>query len=125
MNEGVLDKLQEAKEKGYQNIILSSCEHQALVSQCHRLGIDTLFTSIMGVNDLIGGSKVENGLRWLEDTNIDVSECMYIGDTNADYETAAALGIQNITLVSLGHQSYERLKKLHDHTVQTFAEVII
>ena len=104
LNEGVLDKLQEAKEKGYQNIILSSCEHQALVSQCHRLGIDTLFTSI---------------------TNTDVSECMYIGDTNADFETAAALGIQNITLVSLGHQSYERLKKLHDHTVQTFAEVII
>ena len=79
----------------------------------------------MGVNDLVGGSKVENGLHWLKDTNTDVSECMYIGDTNADYETAAALGIQNITLVSLGHQSYERLKKLHDQTVQTFAEVII
>lgn len=74
LNKGVLDKLQEAKEKSYQNIILSSCEHQALVSQCHRLGIDTLFTSIMGVNDLVGGSKVENGLRWLEDTNTDVSE---------------------------------------------------
>ena len=104
-----MEKLQEAIEKGYQNIILSSCEHQALVSQCHRLGIDALFKSIMGVNDLVGGSKVDNGLRWLKDTNTDVNECMYIGDTNADYETASSLGIQDITLVSLGHQSYERL----------------
>ena len=52
-----------------------------------------------------------------------IEQSAYMGVLS--FITASSLGIQDITLVSLGHQSYERLKKLHDHTVQTFAEVII
>ena len=123
LNEGIQNKLEEAVRKGYQNVILSSCAHENLVKQCKQLNIDSYFKEIMGVDNYIGGSKVEIGRNWLQKNQIDPDECIYIGDTNADYETAKALNIEKIYLISQGHQSYERLKKLHTHTYQSILEV--
>ncbi len=125
LNVGILDKLEESLKKGYTNIILSSCEHHKLLDQCNQLKITSYFEDIMGVDNLVSGSKVEIGLRWLESHQTKPEECIYIGDTNADYITAQALGIQNLYLVSKGHQSYERLKKLHHNTVKSVKEVIL
>ncbi len=125
IHEGVINKFNEALIKGYTNIILSSCEQKKLLKQCHELQIDSYFQDIMGVDNLVSGSKVENGLRWLENNQTNGDECIYIGDTNADYLTAKALHIKQIYLVSNGHQSYERLKKLHHNTVRSIEEVLL
>lgn len=125
LNEGILDTLQEAIEKGYQNVILSSCAHDLLVKQCELLGIDQYFVEIVGVDNLIGGSKVDNGKALLKKLGVNVDECVYIGDTNADYETAAEIGVKNIYLVAQGHQSFERLQKLHPNTVHSVKEVVL
>lgn len=123
LNEGVKDKLIEALEKGYQNIILSSCEHSKLLEQCEKLHITQYFQTMIGVDNLIGGSKIENGKQWIKETNSHPKDCIFIGDTNADYETAKQLGIEQIYLVSTGHQSYQRLKKLHNNVVTTVKEI--
>lgn len=125
LNEGVLDKLQDAIQKGYQNVILSSCAHDLLVKQCKSLQIDKFFVDIVGVDNLVGGSKVENGKALLKKLDVNVDECVYIGDTNADYHTACSLNIKNIYLVAQGHQSYQRLKELHSNTVYSVKEVIL
>jgi phosphoglycolate phosphatase len=123
LNDGVLNKLLETNERGYINIVLSSCEDTKLHAQCKQLNIDQYFMDIMGVDNLVSGSKVENGRQWMIDHDTKADECVFIGDTNADYNTAIALGIKNIYLVSTGHQSYERLIKLHDHVVHTVKEI--
>lgn len=125
LNEGILDALKDSKEKGYTNIILSSCSHDKLVSQCKELGIDTYFEKIMGIDNLLGGSKVYVGKEWMESNHIDPNDCMYIGDTNADYNTASELGVTNIYLVSKGHQSYNRLKELHPNVFHSVKEIIL
>ncbi len=125
IHEGVIDKIKEAQKKGYTNIILSSCEQNKLLQQCHTLQIDSYFKDMIGVNNLVSGSKVENGLEWLQTHQTSGEECIYIGDTNADYLTAKALHVKQIYLVSNGHQSYERLKKLHQNTVKSVKEIVL
>ncbi len=125
LNEGILEKLNEAEEKGYTNIILSSCEDTKLHHQCDQLNITHYFMDIMGVNNLISGSKVNNGRMWMEQHHVQGKDCIFIGDTNADYNTAVELGITNIYLVSTGHQSFERLKKLHKNVVHTVKEITL
>lgn len=125
LNVGILDKLKESKEKGYTNVILSSCAYDILVEQCRLLGITSYFDCIMGVDNLVGGSKIGVGKQWMEDECIDPKDCLFIGDTNADYETAVALQVSDIYLISNGHQSYERLKKLHDHVYHSIREITL
>lgn len=125
LNEGVLDVLEQSVKKGYQNIILSSCEHHALVEQCEKLNISSYFETIQGIDDFLGGSKIEHGKAWMKKNYIDPHECMFIGDTNADYETACALHVEEIYLVAQGHQSYERLKALHENTYHSFMEITL
>ncbi len=121
--EGVMEKLKEAKEKDYRNVILSSCEDRILHEQCNSLGITSYFEEIMGVDNLVGGSKIGIGRDWMIRNDINPKDCLFLGDTSADYETAGALGIKNIVLISNGHQSFERLQKLHHKTVHSLKEV--
>ncbi len=121
--EGVEEKLSEAVEKGYQNVILSSCEDGILHRQCDALSISKYFSEIMGVDNLVGGSKIGIGQDWLLRSRTNPKDCRFLGDTSADYDTAAALGIEQITLISNGHQSFERLQRLHHHVVHSLKEV--
>ncbi len=123
LNQGIEEKLKESIQKGYQNIILSSCEHTKLVEQCQKLNIAQYFQAVIGVNNLIGGSKIANGRQWMKETHSNPKDCIFIGDTNADYETANQLGIEEIYLVSTGHQSFARLKKLHNNVITTVKEI--
>lgn len=125
IHHGVIEKLKESLEKGYTNIILSSCEQNKLLKQCHELKIDAYFQDILGVDNLVSGSKVQHGLDWLKNHDTRGGECVYIGDTNADYLTAKALDIKQIYLVANGHQSYDRLIKLHHNTVRSIEEVLL
>lgn len=122
---GVKEKLTEAEDKGYQNVILSSCEDKKLHEQCITLGIASYFKEIMGIDNLLGGSKIDIGKHWMIRSGVMPDECLYFGDTSADYETAEALGITNIILVASGHQSYSRLRNITDHVVHDLTEVVL
>ncbi len=121
--EGVTEKLREAVDRGYRNVILSSCEDRILHEQCDALGITPYFERIMGVDNLLGGSKVELGREWMKSQRIAPANCLYFGDTTADYDTAKALDIANLTLIANGHQSYERLSALHPQVVRSLTEI--
>ena len=116
--EGFEDKIREAIEKGYRNVILSASHHDALIEQCRLLGIDHYFEEILGIDNNLAGSKVDMAKRWIRESNTDPEECIYIGDTDHDLDTARAIGIQNIVLAACGHQSYSRLCRIHDNVVE-------
>ncbi len=122
---GVVDKLIEAKDKGYQNIILSACRQDKLIEQTDALGISQYFTQRMGSDNLLASGKVETAKQWMKSQNLSPDDCIYIGDTLHDKETADAIGVKNCYLVASGHQSYEVLKKECDNTVHSIHEVIL
>ncbi len=123
LNPGVIETLQQSIQKGYRNVILSSCHDGILHEQCKKLGIDHYFEEIMGTDDVLGGSKIHIGLDWMKRHHINPDDCIYFGDTFADQDTAKAMGINKIYFIANGHQSYERLSKINPHTYHTLKEV--
>ena len=121
--DGFEELIQEAKQAGYENVILSATHEDFLKEQCHRLGIDHLFDEILGIDNNLGGSKIDMALRWMETADVHPDDCRYIGDTLHDMETALALGIQNFTLIACGHQSYDVLRKKTPNVVHTLKDV--
>lgn len=121
--EGFRETIVKATELGYQHVILSATREDLLKKQCRDLGIDGLFKEILGTDNLLAGSKIDMAKRWMKENDIVPEECLYIGDTIHDLETAAALNIKNYTLVSCGHQSYKVLKEYTDRVVHSLSEV--
>lgn len=120
--EGVMELLKKIQNSEDECVILSSCHEPLLIQQCQQLGISSYFQKIMGTDDCLAGSKTDIARKWLEKEGIRSEDCIYFGDTLADYETAQAIGIKNIILVSSGHQSYERLKKVCPATIHSLKE---
>ena len=118
-----LETIQRAKKLSYRNVILSASRHDKLIHQCKLLGIEQYFDEILGIDNMLAGSKVEMAKQWMNKSNVTPQECKYIGDSVHDMEVAQALGIDDFTLLSKGHQSYEVLRKATDRVVHQLSEV--
>lgn len=125
LTDGFLDKITEAEKKGYRNIILSASHQELLIEQCRLLGIDHYFDEILGIDNNLAGSKIDLAKRWMKQSGTDPDECIYIGDTGHDLDTARAIGIRNIILAACGHESYRRLASQHDTVVHSLREVTL
>lgn len=123
--EGVMELLDRIHNSEDECVILSSCHEPLLKQQCDQLGISSFFKKIMGIDNCLGGSKTDIAKAWLKEEGISSEDCIYFGDTLADYETANAIGVENIILVSSGHQSYERLKKVCPATIHSLKEFLL
>lgn len=124
--EGFREKIAEAEEKGYQNVIVSATRQDRLADQVKELGIDHHFVELIGTDDLLASGKVAHALKWMKDSSTSSRDCVYIGDSTHDKETADAMGIPVCWLTSQGHFSYERLKEINpDHTVYSLKEIVL
>ncbi len=123
LTEGFTEVIRRSIEKGWKNVILSASEQTKLIRQCRMLGIYDFFDEILGTDNLYGGSKVKIAEKWMERTGTDPRDCMFIGDTLHDEETARAIGIRDITLVTTGHQSERQLRKGNARIIRSLKEV--
>lgn len=121
--DGFLDKINESIQKGYQNVIVSASHEANLIHQCKELNIENYFEELIGIDNLLAGSKIDRAKKWMEDAGIDASECKYIGDTLHDKDTAESLSIKDYVLVACGHQSYDVLSKECDNVVHTLKDI--
>jgi Predicted phosphatases len=121
--DGFIEKIKESISRGCRNVILSACEHNLLNQQCRQLGIDGYFDEILGIDNSWAGSKVQMAKDWMNHADVDPAECIYLGDTTHDLETANAIGIQHCILIGQGHQSYETLKETGAEVRHTLKEV--
>ena len=125
LTEGFTEMILKAKELGYKNVILSACRHDKLLAQTKRLGIDIYFDEMLGIDNLLAGSKTEMAKKWMRDTGTDPADCVFVGDTTHDYETAAAMGVKRIILTATGHQSFDVLKKTGAEVVNSLKEITL
>lgn len=121
--DGFEELIKESIRKGNRNVILSASRHDALVEQCHKLHIAHYFDEILGIDNALAASKINMAKQWMAGADVDPKDCLYIGDTVHDQETADALGIENCILAACGHQSYEVLKEKGANVVHTLREV--
>ncbi len=111
LTDGVYDTINQIRNLGIPQIVLSASEKNMLLSQLKRYNIQDYFDQILGTDNVYGGGKIEMAKKWLEENEISLENAIFIGDTDHDFETSQILGCKCI-LFSGGHMSKSRLQKL-------------
>jgi phosphoglycolate phosphatase len=109
LRSGVRDFIAGQKNKGRKQILLSASQRDNLLEQTNHFGLTGLFDEILGLDDILGMSKIELATDWQKRRNAKPSDMVVIGDTLHDYDVAKALKCACILLTG-GHNSRERLQ---------------
>ncbi len=123
LTKGVYEVIEKIHKSGIPQMILSASEKQMLISQLEHYKLTELFDEVLGTDNVYGGGKVEMAKRWVEKTNTSLSDAIFIGDTDHDFETAQALGCRCI-LFSGGHMSKARLEKFGVPVIDYISELL-
>lgn len=109
LQDGARAMLEHIKSNASPQSILSAYEKERLAEIITRHELDHFFDQVIGVDDIAGTSKIDQGKRLIESLDIARSEVLLIGDTLHDAEVASELGVQCL-LVAHGHQSKDVLQ---------------
>lgn len=122
LQKGVLDFIKELNTLGVKQSILSAYRQDFLKETVQYFKIDQYMSQIVGLDDIYANSKLNLGLKYIESVTAPKSEILYIGDTNHDFETARAMGVE-CRLIALGHQTKDVLEKTGAKTYQSYADL--
>lgn len=112
------------KNSNYAQSILSAREHNELLAETKKLGVNLYFEKIRGLDDHYAHSKTSLGLQLISGMEVPGTEILFIGDTRHDAEVAAEMGVDCL-LVSNGHHSKERLLELGLPVINNLGELVI
>ncbi len=121
--EGAKEALEAFRQAGFRQNILSASEQGLLESQLKKFSIEGYFSHVIGQKDGYAVGKTERGLQWLREEGIPPEDCVLIGDTDHDAQTAKKLGCRCV-LLACGHQSRERLQRTGAAVVGTLWEAV-
>jgi len=107
LHKNVEKLLKRINEMGITQIILSASKQENLLLQVREFPITHYFDEILGLSDIYAKSKVEIGLDYIKNNNVE--KALLVGDSTHDYDVAKELNADCI-LVSTGHQSKEALE---------------
>ena len=108
LQSGALEVLENFKDQGVSQILLSATELSMLKGQVNDLKIGEYFSEIYGLDNIHAYSKKQLAVKWKEE-NADAVP-LFVGDTEHDAEVAKAIGADCV-LLSCGHQSRETLDR--------------
>jgi phosphoglycolate phosphatase len=117
-----LSVLDQYKQNGLQQFILSAMEQEPLEDTIRRNKIFSFFDGVYGLDNHYAHSKIEIGKKLITENRLNPERVVVIGDTVHDYEVAKELGCRSI-LVANGHQSGARLEKTGTRIVETLGEI--
>jgi len=107
---GAKELLSEIKNSPIKQSILSAYEINNLKSIVSNHNINHLFENVVGLDNIYAHSKVELGVNYFSNLNLNPSELLFVGDTEHDASVASALGCDCVLLES-GHSTKSRLEK--------------
>lgn len=110
--------LKTTQASGISHSILSAAPQADLHHQVRYYEIDHHFDHVYGLDNELGVSKIERGKQLLQESQIEPSKTLLIGDTDHDLEVGKALGV-HVLLVAEGHQSFEKLSNAHPHVLKS------
>lgn len=114
---GVPELLAEIQASGVSQSILSAAHEQSLLKHLEHYGIRQYFDRVFALSDHHAKGKLERGRELLDVSGYAAEHTLLIGDTDHDLEVGKALGI-DVILMGDGHQSYERLSRLHPLVIE-------
>lgn len=108
--------LSEFKKLQKSQSILSASEQQALHHVVDHYQIRNYFEHVFGIENKLAASKYQRGIELMNHSGYLAKDTLLIGDTDHDLEVGHKMGI-DVVLFSHGHQSKERLLKIHDKVI--------
>lgn len=96
--------------------ILSASDQQALFQVVDHYKIRNYFDHVFGIENKLAASKLHRGLELMKHSGYYGADTLLIGDTDHDLEVGHKMGV-DVVLLSHGHQSKERLLKIHDKVI--------
>ena len=121
--DGAMQVIETLCRSGVKQYILSAANVDDLMKYAKKYNVCGCFEKIDAAYDRDAGSKTERAVRLVESENIDPTECVLIGDTLHDYETAKTIGADCI-LYSKGHTGEATLKNTGCVVCGSFEEII-
>lgn len=101
---GVAEAVRRFREAGHRQVIISASQVDQLRAQVqHFPELYGMFDEVLGLSDQLAVSKVHLATDFLARTGVNPADCVFIGDTTHDAETAAAIGCRCF-LIEGGHQ---------------------
>ena len=101
---GVAEAVRRFHDAGFKQVIISASQVDQLRAQVkHFAELDGMFDEVLGLDNQLAVSKVHLAQEFLARTGLKAEDCVFIGDTTHDAETAAGIGCR-CYLVAGGHQ---------------------
>ncbi len=108
--------LAEFQKQNKRQSILSASDQQALFQVVDHYNIRNYFEHVFGIENKLAASKLNRGLELMYHSGYYGADTLLIGDTDHDLEVGHKMGVE-VVLLSHGHQSRERLLKIHDKVI--------
>ena len=105
---GVREAIDALARAGIKQVLLSATEQKMLERQVRGLGLDGLFSRVIGMDNIEAHTKLPAALRFMEEEK--PGRAVMIGDTSHDAEVARDIGAECL-LVAAGHQSRAVLER--------------
>ncbi len=118
--EEVLKKIQSF---GISQSVLSAYKQETLDELIGHFNLNKFFIRLVGLDNIYAAGKLENGLKWIKELGFKDGEVLLVGDTLHDCEVAEAIGADAV-LLSLGHQSKEKLNGCKSPIIDSLSELI-
>ena len=114
---GVAQAVKAFHDAGFRQVIISASQVDQLRAQVqHFPELRGMFDEVLGLDNQLAVSKVHLAQEFLARTGVDAAECVFIGDTTHDAETAAGIGCR-CYLVEGGHQEKSVLATAENATI--------
>jgi len=115
--------LEHIRDLGISQSILSAYKQETLDELVNHFNLSEFFVKLVGLDNIYAAGKLENGLKWMNELGFAKGEVLLVGDTLHDCKVAKAIGADSV-LLSLGHQSIEKLNKCNIPIIDSLNELI-
>jgi len=116
--------LEHIRDLGISQSILSAYKQETLDELVNHFNLSEFFVKLVGLDNIYAAGKLENGLKWMNELGFAKGEVLLVGDTLHDCEVAKAIGADSV-LLSLGHQSIEKLNKCNIPIIDSLNELVM
>lgn len=125
LNQGAAEAVRRFRETGYKQVIISASQVDQLRKQVmHFPELRGMFDEVLGLDNQLAVSKVHLAVEYLKRTGDRAEDCVFLGDTTHDAETAAAIGCRCF-LIEGGHQETRVLSTApHATVLSTLMEAV-
>lgn len=122
LHEGIVDILKKLREDGYNVVLLTASKKSNVIEQLQSFDILKYFNEVLGIDDIYASSKVQIGLDYMKNYEINPKDAIMVGDTLHDAKVASEMGI-DVLLYSKGHQSRKRLESSNKKVIDNLSEI--